>query len=79
VTDLLPQTREQARPRSSGRRACPAQPKRRLWRAHPVVQFITVGLAVLAVLVLATWRLAGRTATAVRGVLPLLRPVGPFE
>jgi two-component system NarL family sensor kinase len=62
VTDLLPQTREQARPRSVGRRAGPKQPKRRLWRGRPVVQFITVGLAVLAVLVLATSWLAERAA-----------------
>ncbi|MCW2545606.1 MAG: hypothetical protein JWN96_66, partial [Mycobacterium sp.] len=62
MTDLLPQTREQARPRSIGRRSIPKPAKRRLWRGRPIVQFITVGLAVLAVLVLATFWLAERAA-----------------
>jgi two-component system NarL family sensor kinase len=64
VTDLLPHSREQAQTRSSGWRlaAKPGADARRIWRGRPVLQFVTAGLLVLGVLVLAICWLAGRAA-----------------
>jgi two-component system NarL family sensor kinase len=72
VTDLLPQTREQARARPAGWRSVgrrtalgqnkPGAGQRRFWHGKPVLQFVAAGLLVLAVLVLAIYWLAGRAA-----------------
>jgi two-component system NarL family sensor kinase len=67
VTDLLPRTGERLRARSGTQTGGPPKPRGwrwwRWWNGRPVLQFVSIGLVMLAVLVLATCWLASRAAS----------------